>query len=289
MRKNKKKIVVHELVLNNKANVVKNTYEIKKGESIAFVLRMSDDEVIDFPFDSYKIEVEDEDKDFCLVYNNDDITEQDLKQYNDILEKKYKDINCSVNKGYIHSLFKGLKSGKTIRVNFTNLESEEKSHIIIKIKSIFLVPILIFTLALSCAGAMYYIKTKEENDKPEPTGDIVIIDDSTENKDDEEHYIVFPSNMTTIQVKEDEPYYFRNNSYNRVYFHYYIYDYDSKETIDIGQIEPTDEKAIKSNLSKFFEVGVHNIRIDIKTYIDKEETIAKHPMSYNCTLTISKS
>ena len=297
------------------SGVMQKTVEVKKNEDLYFILEENEGKSISkFPTQKFDIKIEayypdaQESKKFVkenpeLLAKNDEcehwmktslsnkekksFEKAAMKQYDAHILSKLTDADFEKGDIYNHNFIKSVKSGVTYKIHFIHKETGNNSVIFISVKTrrIILFPIIIATTCTAIA-IPYLIKSQHPSPEPDITTRVTI-NDSEETVSYKNNIIVFPSNLTNIIVTEKEPYYlFRNNSVNKVYFHYYIYDYASKETIDVGQIEPTDEFAIKFNMLNFFTVGTHEVRLDIKTFKDKEETIEKHPMSYKCKIII---
>lgn len=237
---NKKKKVI-SLVIDENGNIEKDTFDIKKGKLYE----------LDFESENYEIRVEDEK--ICEL--KDDLT------------------------------FKFKKFGQT-KIFFTNKETKEFSYITLKAKNRF-IPIFIPAITIGAASItsymLYYI-TEKPKDKQEdkPTEKIEEYTEKTTTDKDEvsQAVIVFPSNVTNIGVSAEKPTFaFENSKYNRVFFHYYIYNKVSATTIDVGQVAPGE--VLEFDIAKHFAGGITEIRVDIRTFKDTAETKERNSMSFN--------
>lgn len=301
MKNKLKNICISVLELSEKKSdkVRKQTITINKGDFLSFVLKSpNSDKIQGFPYDKFDVHIEVEDdyknvydssKDENIVSNDNckhiqrkELSHDDGLQYYKKLCKTFDKTTVSeiLTRATSFNFFKGLRSGKSFRVCFKNKESGGESFVEVKIRRRWLLIVPVSLLAISAIIASNFIGNPKSN---KPVGNIVMEKETT--KEVNNNVIVFPDNLTHISITKSNPYFkFFNNSCNKVYFHYYIYDYNSNTMINIGQIAPVDDKALKVDLSKYFEPGKYKVRVDIKTFKDKEETIEKHPMSYSCIL-----
>lgn len=239
----KKKVKVLELATNEQGNIEEETFGVKKGS------------VYKFEFDSslYDVRVE---------------SEKMLGALED-------------------GSFEVRKFGQT-KVFFTNKESKEFSYVTLKCKNR-VVPIFlpIITIGAASLGAytVTHIVDKGEGKKDEGTTTPGKIEEYTEPATSEggessQGVIVFPSNVTSIGVSNEKPTFaFENSKYNRVFFHYYIYNKVSATTIDVGQVAPGE--VLEFDIAKHFASGVTEVRIDIRTFKDTSETKERNSMSFN--------
>lgn len=286
-----KDIVVNELMLNDDGNVVKKTYKIKKGQAIGFIQRDVNKGLCDFPFEDYEIHI----GSGGSIFNTFDLDDKYKKKLSSgfykALSSAYKNDNISnISKELNIPLIVGVSRGAEFRVYFINKKTNEKSYVIIQVsRTIPLLPIILFSSVpiIVAGGILLYNYSHRKPAKPDNPKGFVEINSKNKSDDSNNKVIYFPDNLGSIYVSISEPnYMFYNSAKNHVYFHYYIYDKENRETINIGQIEPTDDKALKIDLTKYFDVGEHEVRVDVKTFKDKDETIEKHPMSFACTLTV---
>ena len=233
---------------NNKKNK-KSTFILKidKNENIVketFKVKRNKRYKLEIEKDIYDIEVEDEKR--CIL-------EEDLS-------------------------FKIKKYGET-KVFFTNRETKEFSYVTLKVNNPFaLIFIPIFILGIPVG--YHYIPQNEINNNIPNLEDYEDILSGNENETEKNGVILFPSSVTNIGISDASPFFnFENSNYNRVFFHYYVYVEDTGETIDIGQVPPG--KILKVDMREYFDKGTTNIRVDIRTFKDTNETKERNSMSFN--------
>lgn len=292
MRK-RRNIEIIELKINSKGNIITQEFTVKKNTTVMFKVKEGS-EYIEFPSDKYNIEIEKPKN--CRYEEKDELTSRERELYQlAFLDKKIIMNNEYEGNIQCFRLFDMVKYGKT-KIFFINKETNEMSYIVINVKNQILMPLLIIfmsgSLGVSAITVIKIIKDRKDETKivTETSTPAGVIDTGTEEESETKSngYIYFPSNMTSISVNKENPYFnFKNNPANKVFFHYYIYDNATGRTIDIGQIPPTKDAVLKFDITKYFSTGTHHVRIDIKTFKDSAETNEKHPMSYNCTINVN--
>lgn len=241
-KKEKKKIVVPLSV--EKDAIKKETFKIKKNKLYKLLI---DEEKYGIKIKDYDIKVEDEE--VCIL-------EDDLS-------------------------FKFKQYGET-KIFFVHKETKDFSYITLQ-ASFPLIPIFLILLLISI---WITIGGDTRNTPPGEDKDNNI--DINEYKNDEKlpnhssqsGVIIFPSNITTIGISSTKPCFkFQNSGRNRVFFHYYIYNKKTGNTIDIGQVAPGE--VLEVDVAQYFEYGTTNVRIDILTFKDTSETKERNSMSFN--------
>lgn len=174
--------------------------------------------------------------------------------------------------------FKIKKSGQ-FKIFFIHKETKEFSYITLKLGSpIIFIFIPIFILGIPVG--YHYIMQNSENINIPNLEDYEDILSGNENETEKNGVILFPSSVTNIGISDDSPFFsFENSNYNRVFFHYYVYVEDTGETLDIGQVPPG--KILKVDMREYFDKGTTNIRVDIRTFKDTNETKERNSMSFN--------
>lgn len=180
LSKQRKNIVVREVKMDDSNNLMRSTFTVKKGQSVAFVVRDKNNKVRPLNYDKYEIHVEGIGS-ISTHYEAMDIGVPDRKKYQKIITKQYSNLSFKervdiIRKPLTH-LFRANKKNTTFRIILKSKETNFETHIFINVDAN-LIPYIMIPVGLIGGAAIVALPLiyHQKHEKPKETTQAMVVD-----------------------------------------------------------------------------------------------------------------